>query len=218
MNVHVPECNTTSPEPDSASFVTSVWRLSCHRPSGGSAPNVRQPPALPSHLVSLFLLHRERFAPGRSGLGSDRLALGGRAQAPGLVGDADQEHGLACVFQEIDDSVGRFFQIDALAVGQQMNVGSGGQRLTQALARILLQKPEHAADSLQREALAAQLGNHRDFYYLFAHIDALVTVLAGRDDFPLVPPLQLPKADAANSGHIAADVALLPRCGGPTGG
>ena len=95
MNVHVPECNTTSPEPDSASFVTSVWRLSCHRPSGGSAPNVRQPPALPSHLVSLFLLHRERFAPGRSGLGSDRLALGGRAQAPGLVGDADQEHGLA---------------------------------------------------------------------------------------------------------------------------
>jgi RNA-directed DNA polymerase len=41
-----------------------------------------------------------------------------------LIGDADQEHWLAPVLQEIDDPVGRFFQIDALAVGQQMNVSS----------------------------------------------------------------------------------------------
>ena len=61
--------------------------------------------------------------------------VGGSAEAFRLVGDTDQEHGLARVLQEIDDPVGRFFQIDALAVGQQMNVGSGGQRLTQALAR-----------------------------------------------------------------------------------
>jgi hypothetical protein len=99
-----------------------------------------------------------------------------------------------------------------LPSGQQVNVGSGGQRLTQALTRILLQKPEHAADFWQREALAAQLRNQRDFYYFFGPIDALVTVLAGRDDFPFVPPLQLPKADAANLGHIARVVALLPRC------
>ena len=33
---------------------------------------------LPSHLVSLFLLHRAGFAGCRGGLGSDRLPLGGR--------------------------------------------------------------------------------------------------------------------------------------------
>jgi hypothetical protein len=65
---------------------------------------------------------------------------------------------------------------------------------------------------LQRESRAAQFRNQRDFYHLFGHIDAPVTVLAGRDDFPFVPPLQLPKADAANSGHIAGVVALLRRC------
>ena len=89
-----------------------------------------------SHLVSRFLLHRAGFARSRGALGSGRLAVGGSAEAFRLVGDADQEHGLARVLQEIDDPVVRFFQIDALAVGQQMNVGSGGQRLTQALARI----------------------------------------------------------------------------------
>jgi len=34
--------------------------------------------------------------------------------------------------------VGGFFRINAVAVGHQMNVASGGQRLTQALPRVLL--------------------------------------------------------------------------------
>ena len=46
-----------------------------------------------SALVSRFLLHRAGFARCRGSLGSGRLAVGGRAQALGLVGDADQEHG-----------------------------------------------------------------------------------------------------------------------------
>jgi hypothetical protein len=44
---------------------------------------------------------RRRLCALPSGLGSGRLALEG----PGLVGGPDQEHGLACFLQEVDDSV-----------------------------------------------------------------------------------------------------------------
>ena len=83
-----------------------------------------------------------------------------------------------------------------------MKVGLGLQHLAQPLAHLPLQEPQDSADFLQRETLAPQLGNHCNFDYFLGLIEALVPLMARRNNFPLVPPLQLPQADLSNAGDI----------------
>ena len=63
------------------------------------------------------------LAGSAAGLGTGRLFLHGGRQAAHLIGNANQEHGLARVLQQVDDAVGRLFQINRLAVGQKVDLG-----------------------------------------------------------------------------------------------
>src|ERR1017187_7632626 len=135
-------------------------------------------------------------AGGDDGFAARGLTVGGGGEAPDLVGDANQEHGLAGVLEQIDDAVGRLFQENGFAVGEQMNIRGSGESLGEPLSHVFLQEAEHAANFLQRKALAAQLGNHRDLNHFLGHVNALMPVLPRRDDAAFIPPLQLTQADA----------------------
>ena len=126
-----------------------------------------------------------------------------------LVGHADQKHRLFRVLQNIDNPVGLIFEVNVLAVGDQMDVAVFRHRITQPLAHFLLQEPQHAADFLQRESLTPQFGDHRNFNHFLRKVNAPVAFLARRNDVTLIPPLQLAKADAGDARYIAAGVALL---------
>src|SRR6266849_1586366 len=80
------------------------------------------------------------------------------------------------------------------------------QGVAQPLTHFALQVPQHAANLLEGESLAAQLGDHRHFNYLVGEVYALVPVMAGRDDVLFVPPLQLAQAHAGNASNVAAGV------------
>src|ERR1019366_8200298 len=45
------------------------------------------------------------------------FGVGGGGEAPDLIGDADQEHGLAGVLEQIDDAGGCLFEEDGFSVG-----------------------------------------------------------------------------------------------------
>jgi len=64
--------------------------------------------------------------------------------------------GWRAFFQQIDDPVRRLFQVDRLAVGEQMNVGRRRQRIGQPLSHILLKKPQHAAIFCSEKPFAPQ--------------------------------------------------------------
>src|ERR1019366_6747117 len=154
---------------------------------------------------------RPGLAVDRASLRAGRLALRGGIEAPDLVGNADQEHGLASVLQQIDDARGGFFQVNRFAVREQVDIGRSRDRFAEALAHILLQEAEDAADFLKRKPLAAEFGDDGYLHHFFRHVDALVTVLARGDDVAFVPPLQLAQGDAANPRDVGTVVALLLR-------
>src|ERR1017187_1169862 len=147
----------------------------------------------------------------RAGLRAGRLALRGGIEALDLVGNADQEHGLAGVLQQIDDAGGGFFQVNRLAVREKVDIGRSRDRFAQALAHVFLQEAEDTADFLKRKPLAAEFGYDGNLHHFFGHVDALVPVLARRDDVAFVPPLQLTQGDAANPRDVGTVVALLLR-------
>ncbi len=68
----------------------------------------------------------------------------------------------------------------------------------QAASHFALQEAEHAADLLQRESLAPQFGDYRDFDHLGREVHAAMPLMPRRNHFPLIPPLQLPKTDLGN--------------------
>src|SRR5579862_8161353 len=83
--------------------------------------------------------------------------------------------------------------------------------VAKALAHVFLQEAQHPADFLERESLPPQFGDDGHFQYLLWLVNPLMAVLTRGDDAPFVPPLQLPKADAANTGHIGAGVLVAVR-------
>ena len=93
--------------------------------------------------------------------GSRGVALG--ADLPHRIAQANGEHRLARIFQDIDHLLRRGFQEQALAVGEQVVIGSGADGLHQALAEFLLQETNHHADALQREAAPSQVANDSHF-------------------------------------------------------
>lgn len=86
-----------------------------------------------------------------------------REHALNSIGQADREHRLARVLEDVDDRLRRIFQEYVFAVGKQVILGSPSHSIDEALAEFALEEAHHLADSLKAEALAAQFANDGDF-------------------------------------------------------
>ena len=91
--------------------------------------------------------------PPRGSDGSSPFRAGGFPrslfQAPGLIADGDQEHRLPGILQQVDDPVLLIFEINRLAVGQQMQIANRWPALRQAAC------PFRVAGSAERGGFSA---------------------------------------------------------------
>ena len=112
------------------------------------------------------------------------------------IAQADRQHRLAGVLQQVDDTACRILQKDVLPVCQQVIFRSRAHGFDQPLAEFALQKANNATNFLQRESAFAQLTDDRDFGEVVEQIDAFVAVASRNHYAVLVPPLKLTQADA----------------------
>src|SRR5271169_744918 len=82
---------------------------------------------------------------------------------------------------------------------------SGGK----AGAEFLLQKSNHSANALQREAPPPELADDRHGDEFIPAIDTPVPLAAGRYNAPLVPPLQLAGGDTGQRDYVVGRELLL---------
>ncbi len=82
------------------------------------------------------------------------------------------------------------------AIGKQMVFIGRADRFQQALAQFILEETYDSPDFLQREPPPLQLADDRDFGKIIQRIHPPVPVARSYYDVLLVPPLQLPQADA----------------------
>src|ERR1051326_4136804 len=93
------------------------------------------------------------------------------------IADADAEHRLTGIFQNVDDLTRRGLEVDRLAVGQEMVFGiSAADCLGQPLAELALQEAHNLANPLERETLAPELADHRDFGEVFHGVQPAMTL------------------------------------------
>ncbi len=90
-----------------------------------------------------------------------------------------------------------------------MNIVVTRQRIPQALSHLFLEKSQNPPDLLQRETLAPQLRDNGNLHHFLRQVDPPMAFLTWRNNVALIPPLQLPKADAGDACYIAAGVAIL---------
>src|SRR5258708_18828512 len=96
-----------------------------------------------------------------------------------------------------------------LAVGKQVIIGIATDNFRQPLADFAIKKAHDLADSLEREAFAAQLADHRDFREMGHRIKPTVPFPARLDDSALVPPLELAARDCGQSNYLLRCKAVL---------
>src|ERR1700722_3064693 len=119
---------------------TSLFQYSGVFLAAGPAPSRSRP----------YLCASDRAARSRrSRLGLDRLALGRIVETPDLVADAHQKHRLLGILQDVNDPVLLFFQINRLAIGDQVQIRLGLYDVAKPLPHFALQEPQDAADLLQ---------------------------------------------------------------------
>ena len=111
------------------------------------------------------------------------------------IAEADRQHGLAGVLQDVDNLLGRGFQVEIRPVSKKVIIGGTGHGLRQAFAELLLQEANHFTDTLQGESAVAQLTNHGDFGEIFHGVEATVPFPRRYHDAALIPPLQLAWGD-----------------------
>src|SRR5580704_15570462 len=124
-------------------------------------------------------------------------------QTPHLIANANQEHGLFGVFENVDDPLLLVFQVDGFPIRYQMQIGVGLHDIAQPLAHFALQEPQDAPDLLKRKSLTAQFGDNRNFDYFGGLVDALVPLMPGGYHLALVPPLQLTQTDLGDARNVA---------------
>ena len=158
-------------------------------------------------------LNRAGAKSGIGGPGFRSCGLAGgvcsRLKAAQLVSYANQEHRLFGIFQNIDHPVGLIFQINVLAIGEQVHFAVSSHCGAQTLSHLFLQEAQNTANFLQRETFAAEFGNDGHFHNFLVEVDAAMAFLAGRDNTALIPPLQLAQTDASQAGDLARGVAGL---------
>ena len=119
------------------------------------------------------------------------------------VAQADREHGLTRILQDVNDAASGMFEKDVPAVREQVILGGGGHGFDQTLTEFTLEIAKNASDFLQRESTAAKFADDSHFGKFVEGIEALVTFAAGYDDAALIPPLQLTQADTGDTGNVA---------------
>jgi hypothetical protein len=120
-----------------------------------------------------------------------------------FIAQADIEHRLPCILQQVHHLSRRSPQIKMNAVGQQVILRSRAYCRRQAGAKLMPQKPDHLAHALQRETAPPQLAYHRHRDQFIPAVNAPVTAAHRRHDAPLIPPLQLTAADSRQTDHVA---------------
>src|SRR5581483_3933989 len=124
------------------------------------------------------------------------------ADLPHRVAEANRQHRLARVLENIDDLAGGVLEKDMASVGQQVVVRAGGDRLHQSLPEFALQEADDLAHLLQREAAAAQVADDRHFRYVVQRIEPAMPLPRGNHDAPLIPPLQLSGGYAGQRDYV----------------
>lgn len=142
-------------------------------------------------------------------LGGSRFATHGFANrgegcldAANLIADTYKEHRLMRVFQDVDYGVGVVFEVYIFAVGDEVEVRSNIEELTEALADVFLEEADDAADLLKREAFTAEFGDDGNLEDFFSEVEAAMTFLPGRDHLFFVPPLQLAEAGSGKRSYV----------------
>src|SRR6266404_666395 len=114
-----------------------------------------------------------------------------RSNAPDFVAQAYIEHRLPGVLQQIHDLSRRGPQVKMSAIGKKVILRGRADRGGKAGAEFLPQEPNHFAHALEGEAPPAKLADDRHRDQLVPAVDAAVSLAAGRNDAPFIPPLQL---------------------------
>src|ERR1700716_2027318 len=92
---------------------------------------------------------------------------------------------------DVDNLPRRCLQIKMGTVSKEVIIGGPAHDLRQALAELAIEKAHHFSDSLQREAFAPQLTDHRHLGEVVHRIQATMALPGGPYHSALVPPLQL---------------------------
>lgn len=106
------------------------------------------------------------------------------------------------VFQDVDYGVGVVFEVYIFAVGDEVEVRSNIEELTEALADVFLEEADDAADLLKREAFTTEFGDDGNLEDFFSEVEAAMTFLPGRDHLFFVPPLQLAEAGSGKRSYV----------------
>src|SRR6266446_7093136 len=125
-----------------------------------------------------------------------------RSNPPDFVAQAYIEHRLPGVLQQIHDLSRRGSQVKMSAVGKQVILRRRADRGGQAGAEFLPQETNHFAHALEGEAPPAELADNRHSDQLVPAVDAAVSLAAGRNDAPFVPPLQLTGGDSSQGDYV----------------
>jgi hypothetical protein len=115
------------------------------------------------------------------------------------------------VAKQIHDAMLGVAEEDAVAVGEQVQVGAARGQIGQTVAEVAAQQGHHAADALKTEAAAAEVAEHGQFGEIFGGVDAAMAFAGGHHDSLLVPPLKLAWREAGTLGNLAGCKALAHR-------
>src|ERR1019366_6849842 len=119
------------------------------------------------------------------------------------IAQADRQHGLARVLQQIDHAARRILQENVPSIREQVVFGGGAHRLHQALAEFPLQETDNSANLLQRKSALAQFADDGHLGKIIERIDAQVAFASRYHDAALVPPLELARADPGEFHYVA---------------
>lgn len=115
---------------------------------------------------------------------------------PHRIAQAKAEHGLAGVVENVDYLALRVFNVNALAIRQQVIFRTAADDGGKPFAELFLEKLHNPAHALKGKALAAQRADHRDFSYIVQRVEPPAAFPLRNDDVAFVPPLKLPRSNS----------------------
>src|ERR1700733_14819936 len=121
---------------------------------------------------------------------------------PNRVAEANTQNGLIRILEDVHDLARRSFEIETLAIGEQVNVRAAADDFGQAFAKLALKETHDLADSLQGEAFAAQFTDDGHFSEVLHRVETAMPKPFRLDHAALVPPLKLACSHAGQSDHF----------------
>src|SRR5919109_2967883 len=132
-----------------------------------------------------------------------------RPHLPHGIAEADREHRLPRVLQNVENLFGRSFQIKSASIGKHVIFRGAADRLSQAFTEFALEETHNSTDTLKRKAFVPQLAYHCSLCQVLHRIQAAMALAHGYDNAAFVPPLQLPRGDAGEGDYITRCKELL---------